>query len=117
MSYIVRVVGYSAYWTGDTKPGKCWSESINDAKLFDSKDDAEEIVATGWNMEAVEYDYALANPQTPPPNWDAIDLAAKKLKRKNAGRGFKVAPPEDRPHAIVEELEQEDFEENFIPLK
>lgn len=117
MSYIVRVIGYNAFWTGSTKPGKCWSENITDSKIFNTKEEAEEIVNTGWNMETIEYDFAERNPQTPPPDWDAIDRAAKKLKRKNSGRGFKVAPPEEKPHAIVEELESEDFEDSFIPLK
>ena len=36
MSYIVRVVGYNAYWTGDTEPGKLWSNNLEEARQFDN---------------------------------------------------------------------------------
>jgi hypothetical protein len=56
MSYIVKVVGYNAFWSGISEPGKVWTENIDEAKKFSSKDEGEEIVNSGMNMECIEYD-------------------------------------------------------------
>lgn len=80
MSYIVRVVGYNAYWTGDTEPGKCWSTNITDSQLFDTKEEAQVIVDSGNNMEVVEYDFATSDLHADPFDWDELDRRAEELK-------------------------------------
>lgn len=85
MSYIVRVIGYDSYWTGNTEPGKCWSTNILESQLFNTKEDAEVIVSSGMNMEAIEYDFASSNTQQAPPDWDAIDeklSGVEEIKKK-----------------------------------
>lgn len=86
MSYIVRVIGYNAYWTGDTEPGKLWSTNIEESQQFDNVEDAQQIVDSGQNMEAVEYSSALPNivELKSIPDWDAIDKAEKELKKKQS---------------------------------
>ena len=84
MSYIVRVIGYNAYWTGDTEPGKLWSTNIEESHQFDNVEDAQQIVDSGQNMEVAEYSSALPNvvELKSIPDWDAIDKAEKELKKK-----------------------------------
>lgn len=80
MSYIVRVVGYNAYWTGDTEPGKCWSTNIADSQLFNVKEEAQVIVNSGNNMEVVEYDFAVTDHHQDLFDWDELDRRAEELK-------------------------------------
>lgn len=84
MSYIVRVVGYNAYWTGNTEPGKLWSTNIEESQQFDNVEDAQQIVDSGQNMEAVEYSSALPDmvELKSIPDWDAIDKAEKELNER-----------------------------------
>jgi hypothetical protein len=83
MSYIVRVVGYNAYWTGDTEPGKCWSTNITDSQLFDTTEEAQVIVDSGNNMEVVEYDVASSDVQKDLFDWDELDRRAEELRAAN----------------------------------
>lgn len=120
MSYIVRVTGYNAYWTGDKTPGKLWSDKITDAKKFDKELDAINVMYTGRNMEVVEYDAAVITPQKMVPNNALLEKAALEMKRKTSGQGFKVLSEEEydekfnktKKHVVVDELEPEDFIEN-----
>lgn len=90
MSYIVRVVGYNAYWTGDTEPGKLWSNNLEEARQFDNKEDPQKIVDSGNNMEVVEYSSALPDvvELKSIPDWDAIDKAAKEIEEKKVKQEF-----------------------------
>lgn len=122
MAYIVRVVGYNAYWTGDKTPGKLWSDKITDAKKFNKELDAINVVYTGRNMEVVEYDTAVVTPQKMVPDTALLEKAALKMKRETAGQGFKVLSEEEydekfKQKSIVENLEPEDFVENYLPLE
>lgn len=83
MSYIVRVVGYNAYWTGDTEPGKCWSTNITDSQLFDTTEEAQVIVDSGNNMEVVKYDVASSDVQKDLFDWDELDRRAEELRAAN----------------------------------
>lgn len=83
MSYIVRVVGYNAYWTGDMEPGQCWSTNITDSQLFDTKEEAQVIVDSGNNMEVVEYDFAASDYQKDIFDWDELDRRAEELRMSN----------------------------------
>jgi hypothetical protein len=85
MSYIVRVVGYNAYWTGDTEPGKCWSTSILESQVFETEEEAEVIVNSGTNMEVVEYDFATSDLQKDIPDWDAIDEKVAEIEASKQG--------------------------------
>ncbi len=85
MSYIVRVVGYNAYWTGDTEPGKCWSTNVQESQVFETKEEAEVIVNSGMNMEVVEYDFAISDLQQDIPDWDAIDKKAAEIEESKKG--------------------------------
>ena len=91
MAYIVRVVGYNSYWTGNTELGKLWSTDILESLVFDTKEEATSIINDGINMEVVEYDFATSDIQQNPPDWDAIDAEEKRLKN-------------------IEKLESDDFE-------
>jgi hypothetical protein len=80
MSYIVRVIGYNAYWTGNMEPEKCWSTTITDSQIFDTKEEAQVIVDNGNNMEVVEYDFAVSNLHADPFDWDELDRRAEEFK-------------------------------------
>jgi hypothetical protein len=84
MTYIVRVIGYNSYWTGDTEPGKCWSTNIEVSQRFETKEEAEVIVNSGMNMESVEYDFATSDIQQNPPDWDAIDEKLSGIEKKKS---------------------------------
>jgi len=84
MSYIVRVTGYNAYWTGDTEPGKCWSTNITDSLIFDTTEEAQVIVDSGQNMEIVEYDFALSDNQKNIFDWEELDRREAELKEKQS---------------------------------
>lgn len=86
MSYIVRVIGYNAYWTGNAEPGKLWSTNIEESHQFDNVEDAQQIVDSGQNMEVAEYSSALPDvvELKSIPDWDAVDKAEKELKKKQA---------------------------------
>lgn len=81
MSYIIRVVGYNAYWTDNTEPGKCWSFDINEAKQFDNKEEPQKIVDSGNNMEVVNYELAIPDitelKASPDLTWQTVDAAQK----------------------------------------
>jgi len=91
MAYLVRVVGYNTYWTGNIESGKLWSTDISESLIFDTEEEATPIVNNGINMEVVEYDFAKLDIQQNPPDWDAIDAEEKRLKN-------------------IEKLESDDFE-------
>ncbi|NDB57793.1 hypothetical protein EB001_05050 [bacterium] len=119
MSYIVRVKGYNAYWTGDKNPGKLWSDKITDAKKFNKELDAINVMYTGRNMEVVEYDTAVITPQQMVPDNVLLEKAALEIRKKTAGQGFKVLSDEEydekfkqKEPVIFDELEPEDFIEN-----
>ena len=80
MSYIVRVVGYNAYCTGDTSPGKYWSTSIQEAKRFEDKSEAQIIVDSGNNMEVVDYNFATNDYHQDLVDWDEIDRKLEEIK-------------------------------------
>ena len=82
MSYIVRVVGYNAFFTNDDTPGKLWSTNVGDAFKFDSLEEATKVVESGQNMEAVDYADGLDLVGIAPPDWDAIDRAEEELKKR-----------------------------------
>lgn len=67
MTYIVRVVGYDSYWTGNTEPGKLWSNNIAESQIFDTEEEAKVVSNSGNNMDAVEYDFAVVDIQQAPP--------------------------------------------------
>lgn len=120
MSYIVRVTGYNAYWTGDKTPGKLWSDKITDAKKFNKELDAINVMYTGRNMEVVEYDSAVVTPQKMIPDNSLLEKAALEMKKKTSGQGFKVLSEEEydekfnqKQTPVVEDLEPEDFVENM----
>jgi hypothetical protein len=120
MSYIVRVAGYNAYWTGDKTPGKLWSDKITDAKKFNKELDAINVMYTGRNMEVVEYDAAVVTPQKMIPDNSLLEKAALEMKKKTSGQGFKVLSEEEydekfnqKQTPVVEDLEPEDFVENM----
>jgi hypothetical protein len=121
MSYIVRVKGYNAYWTGDKTPGKLWSDTMTDAKKFNKELDAINVMYTGRNMEVVEYDTAVITPQKMAPELGLLEKAAFEIKKKTGGQGFKVLSDEEYDEkfrqneepVIVDELEPEDFIENM----
>jgi hypothetical protein len=121
MSYIVRVKGYNAYWTGDKTPGKLWSDKITDAKKFNKELDAINVMYTGRNMEVVEYDTAVVTPQQMIPDNALLEKAALEMRKKTGGQGFKVLSEEEydekfnkkKKHVVVDELEPEDFVENM----
>jgi len=107
MSYIVRVVGYNAYWTGNTEPGKLWSNSIQESKLFDTKKEAEVIVNSGNNMESVDYDFASLDIQRDVFNWDEVD---KKAKEYEPNKQEVVTIPPQEFEASSDEIHQVDVE-------
>lgn len=116
MSYIVRVVGYNAYWTGDTEPGKLWSTNLEDSHQFDDKEEAQKIVDAGQNMEVIDYTSAL--PMVVElksiPDWDAIDEAHKKLNEKleeqNKTLGTKITEKPEQSNQDFISLSPEDFD-------
>ena len=86
MSYIVRVVGYNAFYTNDHTPGKLWATNLQEAFQFDSLEEATKIVESGQNMEAVEYADALDSPGNAIPDWNRIDQETERLEsEKKAG--------------------------------
>lgn len=116
MSYIVRVVGYNAYWTGDTEPGKLWSTNLEDSKIFEDKEEAQKIVDSGNNMEVIDYSSAL--PMVVElksiPDWDAIDEAERQLKNnleeKGQTLGVKVTQKPEQQYEDFVNLSSDDFE-------
>jgi len=84
MTYIVRVIGYNAYWTGNTESGKCWSNDIIDSLIFDTMEEAQVIVDSGQNMEIVEYDFATSDNQKDLFNWEELDRREAELKEKQS---------------------------------
>lgn len=56
MSYIVRVIGFEAYWTGNTE--SLWSNMLTEAKQFTTEEEALGVVNSGTNMEVVSYETA-----------------------------------------------------------
>jgi len=110
MSYIVRVVGYNAYWTGDTEPGKCWSTNITDSQLFDTTEEAQVIVDSGNNMEVVKYDVASSDVQKDLFDWDAIDKAAKEIEERKLKQEFVDLSPSEFVQDFDESIDQVDVE-------
>lgn len=106
MSYIVRVVGYNAYWTGSTDPGKCWSTTITDSRIFDVKEEAQVIVNSGTNMEVVEYDFAFSDRQQDIVDWDAVDEKSAEIQ---ANKNQNMIPLSDF-ETVSEEVQQVDVE-------
>lgn len=94
MEYIVRVVGYNAFWTGDKTPGKLWSTDIEEAKKFTKELDAINVIYTGRNMEVVAYHIAKEDIQPQPPNWHQLDEEAENLRKMNEEQGFKTIESE-----------------------
>ena len=86
MSYIVRVVGYNAYWTGSTEPGMCWSTNIEESQRFETKEEAEVIVNSGNNMESIDYNFAISDRHRDIVDWDAIDEKADELQNKKESK-------------------------------
>lgn len=121
MSYIVRVKGYNAYWTGDKTPGKLWSDRMTDAKKFNKEIDAINVMYMGRNMEVMKYDTAVITPQKMVPDLNLLERAAQEIAKKTSGQGFKVLTDEEydakfkqkKQPVIVDELEPEDFIENI----
>lgn len=113
MSYIVKVKGYSSYWTGNTEPGMLWSENINDALIFDNEEEATAVVNSGINMECVHQDNAINENDIPVPNWDKIETgvieARKRVKPRGFGEDIKSNKKDDSFKEI--ELTEEDFVE------
>lgn len=109
MTYIVKVVGYNAYWTGDKTPGKLWSNNLSDAYQFTKELDAINVIYTGRNMEVVEYQEATQIVQPKPPDWGKLDEESERMeeedKRKNSGIGF----GKKSSNVIVEDLDKEEF--------
>ena len=56
MSYVVRVIGYDAYWTGEGEVS--WTNIFEEAKVFETLEEAQAVVDSGRNMEAVDYSTA-----------------------------------------------------------
>jgi len=113
MTYIVRVVGYNAYWTGDTEPGKLWSTNIEEAQQFDDKEEPQKIVDSGNNMEVVEYSSALPDvvQLNSIPDWDEVDRRAKELQEiKKVHEEFVDLSPEEFSEDPNESIEQVDVE-------
>jgi hypothetical protein len=112
MTYIVRVVGYNGYWTGNTEPGKLWSTNIEEAQQFDNKEDPQKIVDSGSNMEVVEYSSALPNvvELKSIPDWDAIDKAAKEIEERKAKQEFVDLSPSEFVEDHNESIEEVDVE-------
>ena len=113
MSYIVKVKGYTSFWTGNTEPGMLWSENIDEALIFDTEEKALEVVNSGINMECVEQDNAFNEDDIPVPNWDRIETgvveARKRMKPKGFGEDIKSRKKDDSMEEI--ELSTEDFVE------
>lgn len=108
MTYIVRVVGYNAFWTGDETPGKLWSSDIKDAYQFSNEVDAINVVYTGRNMQVVSHRDAMEEFFPEPVNWNKLDEEAERIREKEESDGFKTIDSE----AIY--LEPEEF---IIPEK
>lgn len=116
MSYVVKVVGYNCYWTGDTTPGKLWNNNLSEAQVFEKELDAINIVYTGRNMEVVEYKSASSLIEPLPPDYTKLDqeeeLQRKIEQRKKPAKGFKKEVTEK--NIITTDLTPEDFEEVII---
>lgn len=115
MIYVVKVVGYNCYWTGDKTPGKLWSNNLSDAKKFTKELDAINVIYTGRNMQVVEYEQATQIVEPIPPNWSRLDEESDRMnevenKRKTSGIGF----GEKSSNVIVEDLGTEEFNETII---
>jgi hypothetical protein len=108
MSYIVRVVGYNAYWTGDTEPGKLWSTNIEEAQQFDNKEDPQKIVDSGNNMEVAEYSSALPDvvELRSIPDWDAVDKKVAEIEERKKQTSIPLSDFE----TISEEVKEVDVE-------
>lgn len=110
MTYIIRVVGYNGYWTGNIEPGKLWSTNIEEAQQFNNKEEPQKIVDAGQNMEVAEYSSALPDvvELKSIPDWDAIDKAAKEIEEAKVNQEFvDLSPPEfsEDPDEIVEAVD------------
>lgn len=117
MTYIVRVVGYNAYWTNDTSPGKCWTFDINEAYHFDNKEDPQKIIDSGNNMEVVEYSSAIPQAvelkSSPDLQWKKVDeaqLEFNKRKAKQSHEEFVDLSPEEFKEDSIEMVEEVDVE-------
>ena len=115
MIYVVKVVGYNCYWTGDKTPGKLWSNDLSEAKKFTKELDAINVIYTGRNMEVVEFEKAAQIIDATPPDWTRLDEESDRMeemenKRKTSGIGF----GKKASNVIVEDLDPEDFSETII---
>lgn len=112
MTYIVRVIGYNAYWTGDTEPGKLWSTNIEESQRFDSTEEAQKIADSGQNMEVAEYSSALPKvvELKSIPDWDAVDEAEKQLKKMSEQQEIVNLNTEEFTENIDESIEEVDIE-------
>jgi hypothetical protein len=113
MSYIVKVKGYSSFWTGNMEPGMLWSDNINEALIFDSEEEANEIANSGNNMEYVKKENAFNANDISVPDWNRIETgvveARKRMKPKGFGEDIKSRNKDDSVEEI--ELTEEDFVE------
>jgi hypothetical protein len=94
MTYIVRVVGYNSFWTGDKTPGKLWSSDIKDAYQFSNEVDAINIMYSGRNMQVVNYRDAMEELFPQPVDWEKLDEEAKRISEKEKSDGFKTIDSE-----------------------
>ena len=112
MSYIVKVKGYSSFWTGNTEPGMLWSENIDAALVFDNEEEASVIVNSGVNMECVEQNNAVNESDNPVPNWDKIETGVIEARKRMKPKGFKKEIEKKKDDSIEEiELTEDDFVE------
>lgn len=114
MSYIVKVKGYSSFWTGSKEPGMLWSENIDDAMVFEDEEKAIQIVNSGINMECVSTENAIDENDIPVPNWDKIQTGVIEARKKMKPKGFKEDIKFKKKDNSIEEIELS--EEDFVEL-
>lgn len=91
-----------------------WTEDIDKAQHFKTKEEAEEIVNSGWNMECIEYDNAIKSPGAKIPNWQKLEIGIIEARKRMKPKGFTPKKPEKKKEDNAEEVELD--ENDFVEL-